>query len=81
MKQHTHLALIDKHLTDREFLVGDSITVADVWVAGLFKRALLLCPINASARAALPNLIRHCENIIQKDGLKEIFGPLVFHEE
>lgn len=69
------LNTINGHLATHEFLVGERITVADIYVAGLVLRA---CGINidTAARAGLPNLMRHMEAVLEQPVFEGIFPPI-----
>ncbi|EGN94729.1 hypothetical protein SERLA73DRAFT_143587 [Serpula lacrymans var. lacrymans S7.3] len=67
-------------LATRTFLVTERITLADIVVASSFQRAVGLA-IDASARAKLPNTIRHFETLANQPKLKEIFGETTYVEK
>ncbi|KAJ7220339.1 glutathione S-transferase C-terminal-like protein [Mycena pura] len=69
------LRTIDGHLARRTFLVGERITLADIYVASLVLRA---CGINVDAaeRKKLPHLMRHLETVINQPVFEGIFTPI-----
>ncbi|KAJ7505624.1 glutathione S-transferase C-terminal-like protein [Mycena galericulata] len=66
---------INGHLATRKFLVGERITLADIYVASLFLRA---CTINldTAERAKLPHLVRHMETVLNQPVFEGIFPPI-----
>ncbi|KAJ7503352.1 glutathione S-transferase C-terminal-like protein [Mycena galericulata] len=66
---------INGHLATRTFLVGERITLADIYVASLFLRA---CTINldTAERAKLPHLVRHMETVLNQPVFEGIFPPI-----
>ncbi|KAJ7108078.1 elongation factor 1-gamma [Mycena crocata] len=73
-RQLRGLYTLEKHISSRTFFVGERITLADIFVAGLVQRA---CSINIDTptRAKIPNLIRHLETIINQPTFANIFSP------
>jgi len=69
------LRTIDGHLARRTFLVGERITLADIYVASLVLRA---CGINVDTaeRKKLPHLMRHLETVINQPVFAGIFIPI-----
>ncbi|KAJ7146723.1 glutathione S-transferase C-terminal-like protein [Mycena epipterygia] len=69
------LNTINGHLATRTFLVGERITLADIYVASLVLRA---CGINIATaeRAKLPHLMRHLETVINQPVFEGIFHPI-----
>ena len=58
------LAYVDGEIGDREFLVGDTLTLADIAVASAFASALHACaPVDA---AVYPNLARYREAMLAR---------------
>ena len=79
-RQTRALKTVDAHLASNTFLVGERITLADLWVAALFQKAVG-ATVDAAARANLPNLVRHLETINNQPKLKEIYGDIVYAEK
>jgi len=85
---HTHLLerqtralkTVDAHLRDNTFLVGERITLADIWTATLIQKAVSMT-VDAAARPTLPNLMRHLETVSNQSNLKEIFGATEYAEK
>ncbi|KAJ7056838.1 glutathione S-transferase C-terminal-like protein [Mycena amicta] len=69
------LNTLNTHLATRTFLVGERITLADIYVAALVLRA---CGINVDTaeRKKLPHLIRHLETVINQPVFEGIFPPV-----
>ncbi|KAJ3009260.1 hypothetical protein NUW54_g2841 [Trametes sanguinea] len=64
---------LEAHLATRTFLVNERITLADIFMAAIIQRALLVT-LDAPLRAQFPNIIRHFETIVNQPQLKDIFG-------
>jgi elongation factor 1-gamma len=54
------LTVIEEHLSDKTFLVGERVTIADVLVASAIHNAFCHL-IDAPVRAKLPNVVRYVE--------------------
>ncbi|KAJ7628743.1 glutathione S-transferase C-terminal-like protein [Roridomyces roridus] len=71
------LRVLNSHLAQRTFLVGDALTLADIFIAALVLRA---CGINIATaeRAKLPHLVRHMEMVLNQPVFVEagIFPPI-----
>ncbi|KAJ2921656.1 hypothetical protein H1R20_g15443, partial [Candolleomyces eurysporus] len=61
-RQTRALNTLEQHISTRTFFVGERITLADLWVAVIFQKAVGLT-VDAAARTKLPNLVRHLETI------------------
>ncbi|KAF8900157.1 elongation factor 1-gamma [Gymnopilus junonius] len=72
--------ILEAHLSTRTFFVGERITLADIYVAGLIQKAVA-SSLDAALRAKLPNLIRHLETIVNQPKLKDIFGETTYVEK
>ncbi|KAF9034031.1 glutathione S-transferase C-terminal-like protein [Panaeolus papilionaceus] len=79
-RQLRSLKSLNAHLKSNTFFVGERITLADLFVAGLFQRAVE-STVSANARALLVYLMRHFETITQHPQLKDIFGETKFTEK
>ncbi|KAF9529880.1 glutathione S-transferase C-terminal-like protein [Crepidotus variabilis] len=74
------LETLEKHLSKCTFLVGERITLADIYVAVIVHKGLGEV-IDPALRPKLTNLIRHTETIANQPKLKEIFGELTFAQK
>ncbi|OWZ70475.1 hypothetical protein AYX14_04085 [Cryptococcus neoformans] len=74
------LNVIDSILAKRTFLVGERVTLADIFVATA-ATSIFTTWFDAPARAKVPNLLRFVETIINHPKLKEIFTPIEFSEK
>ncbi|KAF7311946.1 Glutathione S-transferase C-terminal-like protein [Mycena indigotica] len=74
-QQFRGLTTLNAHLATRTFLVGERITLADIYVAALTLRA---CGINVdtAARKKIPHLMRHLETLIHQPIFEGIFFPV-----
>jgi elongation factor 1-gamma len=74
------LETLNAHLSTRTFFVGERITLADIFIAGVIQKAVAIT-IDAPLRAKIPNLIRHLETIVNQPKLKDIFGETTYVEK
>ncbi|KZT00622.1 elongation factor 1-gamma [Laetiporus sulphureus 93-53] len=74
------LHTLEQHLATRTFLVTERITLADIALASVvqYQTPFLL---DAPLRAKYPNVIRHCETIVNQPSMKDAFGPLELCEK
>ncbi|GLB44431.1 putative elongation factor 1-gamma [Lyophyllum shimeji] len=79
-RQTRALKTLNAHLATRTFFVGERITLADLFVAGVLMRAAGYT-LDAPLRAEVPHLIRHFETIINQPKLKDIYGPVAYIEK
>ncbi|TEB33915.1 elongation factor 1-gamma [Coprinellus micaceus] len=79
-RQTRALKTINQHLASNTFLVGERVTLADLWVAVLFQKAVGLT-VDAAARKNLPNLVRHLETVANQPKVKDIYGEIVYAEK
>ncbi|KAF5376646.1 hypothetical protein D9615_007879 [Tricholomella constricta] len=79
-RQTRALKTLDAHLATRTFFVGERITLADIFVAGVLQRAVTVT-VDAAVRAGIPHLVRHLETIVNQPQLKDIFGPVEYLEK
>ncbi|KAJ7501060.1 glutathione S-transferase C-terminal-like protein [Mycena galericulata] len=59
----------------RTYFVGDSLTIADIYIATMMQRA---CSINLGTqiRAQIPNIMRHMEHVLNfTPEFRQIYGP------
>ncbi|KAJ2931930.1 hypothetical protein H1R20_g5157, partial [Candolleomyces eurysporus] len=79
-RQTRALNTLEQHISTRTFFVGERITLADLWVAVIFQKAVGLT-VDAAARTKLPNLVRHLETIANQPLVKDIYGPINYAEK
>ncbi|GAA5913134.1 uncharacterized protein JCM6883_006535 [Sporobolomyces salmoneus] len=68
-----HLAYLEKHLSSRTFLVGERITIADLFVAISLSFGFAKV-LDAEFRATLPNTMRFFNTVINQENVKSIVG-------
>ncbi|KAG6856138.1 hypothetical protein H0H87_007143 [Tephrocybe sp. NHM501043] len=74
------LQTLNNHLASRTFFVGERITLADIFIAGVTFRAASVS-FDAAARAKYNHVTRHLETVINQAQLKDIFSPVEFVEK
>ncbi|KAG6826861.1 hypothetical protein H0H92_014119 [Tricholoma furcatifolium] len=79
-RQLRALKTLDAHLASRTFFVGERITLADVYIAGIVFRAVAVT-LGASERTQVPNLVRHLETVVNQPQVKDIFGTINYAEK
>ena len=79
-RQTRALNTLEQHISTRTFFVGERITLADLWVAVIFQKAVG-ATVDAAARAKLPNLVRHLETIANQPLVKDLYGPINYAEK
>jgi len=67
------ISIINQHLEDRTYLVGDKIALADLTLVSVINWALLET-LDKVRRAKYPNVVAHFELISTETSLKELFG-------
>ncbi|WVN91025.1 uncharacterized protein L203_106272 [Cryptococcus depauperatus CBS 7841] len=72
--------VIDTILATKTFLVGDRITLADIFIVNSFI-TIFSAWFDAPARAKVPNVVRYVETVVNHPKLVEIFTPLEFIEK
>lgn len=65
--------VIEKFLVTRTFLVGQRITLADIFLANHLVRPFATC-LDASWRAAHPNILRHFNTIVHQPNFIAVLG-------
>lgn len=74
------LAVLENHLADKTYLVGDKITLADITIA-----STLVYPFkfvaDASYRAAFPNVIRWFNTLVHQPAFEAVVGTVVFADK
>ncbi|KAJ7493540.1 elongation factor 1-gamma [Mycena latifolia] len=73
-RQLRGLYTLEKHISTRTFFVGERITLADIYIAGLLQRACKVT-LDTPTRAKLPNLFRHLETIVNQPVFANVFQP------
>jgi len=74
------VATLEKHLSTRTFLVGDRITIADIFAAA----ALQICyrfVLDPEHRKHNPNTLRFLNTIVNQASMKSVFGEVVLCEK
>ncbi|WVO16046.1 hypothetical protein L204_103711 [Cryptococcus depauperatus] len=72
--------VIDTILATKTFLVGERITLADIFVVTSLTN-IFTSWFDAPARAKVPNVIRYVETVVNHPKLVDIFTPLEFVEK
>eukprot|EP01042_Synura_sphagnicola_P014004 gene14004-17721_t len=74
------LKVLENHLADKTYLVGEKITLADITVA-----STLVYPFkfvaDASFRGAFPNVIRWFETLVHQPAFEAVVGLVTFAEK
>lgn len=74
------LAVLEKHLSDKTYLVGHKITLADITVA-----TTLVYPFkfvaDAAFRAPFPNVIRWFNTVVNQPQFENVIGTVTFAEK
>lgn len=68
----------ESHLRLRNFLVGHSLTLADVFLVGILTEAFSMAVDKKSRDANFPNLQRYVSLILQMPCFASVFGPAQF---
>jgi len=79
-RQDRSLNTLNQFLSTRTFLVGERITLADLFVASAIFRAVSIS-VDAPLRAKFPHVVRHLETVVNQPKIKDIFGPIEFVEK
>ncbi|KAL1407137.1 hypothetical protein Q8F55_006551 [Vanrija albida] len=74
------LQVLDKVLLKKTFLVGERITLADVFVASAVANAFAGL-IDAPLRAKIPNVVRYVNTVIRSPKLAKVYEGLEFAEK
>lgn len=67
------LATLDKELSTRTFLVGERITLADIWTAQSIQLGCTFL-LDTALRAQYPNVIRHMETVMNQPKIVDVMG-------
>jgi len=68
------LAVLEKHLSDRTFLVGERISLADITAVTILGLAFVNL-LDPEHRKQNPNTLRFYETVTNHPAMKDIFGP------
>ena len=80
-KLEQRLATLNKVLEDKTFLVGDRMTLADIFVASaVFSAFTGRGHVDKATRAKYGNVARHMETIVKNPKLVEVFGEFEYVE-
>ncbi|KAG5723554.1 Elongation factor 1-gamma, partial [Termitomyces sp. T112] len=79
-RQLRALKTLNAHLATRTFFVGERITLADVYIAGILLRASEVT-VDVSVRSEITHLARHLETVANQPQIKDIFGPVKYVEK
>ncbi|KZO92105.1 glutathione S-transferase C-terminal-like protein [Calocera viscosa TUFC12733] len=74
-----HLEILDMHLKDQKFLVGHSLTIADLTLATIVQQAFSTL-VDAPARNKLGNLVRWYETVVSLPPVKDVYGETAYIE-
>jgi elongation factor 1-gamma len=75
------LATLNKVLEDKTFLVGDRMTLADIFVASaVFSAFTGRGHVDKATRAKYGNVARHMETIVKNPKLVEVYGEFEYVE-
>ncbi|KIY66185.1 elongation factor 1-gamma [Cylindrobasidium torrendii FP15055 ss-10] len=66
------LTTLNLHLASRTFLVGERLTIADLFVAALIQKATT-ATLDSELRAKFPHTIRHLETVANQPAIKAIY--------
>ncbi|KAG8989989.1 hypothetical protein FRB95_012920 [Tulasnella sp. JGI-2019a] len=76
----TGVDILEAHLKNRTYLVGERITLADIYVAADLK--LLFGSLgDAQFRSRIPNTVRFFNTIVNHPKMKHVFGEVAFIEK
>ncbi|KIJ64742.1 hypothetical protein HYDPIDRAFT_89451, partial [Hydnomerulius pinastri MD-312] len=79
-RQARSLKYLNEHLSTRTYLVSDTITLADIVLAGVTWRAGRIS-VGAVARQQYPRVFEHFHTVVSDPRIKDIFGEPGFTEE
>ncbi|KZT53460.1 putative translation elongation factor eEF-1B gamma subunit [Calocera cornea HHB12733] len=72
-----HLEILDAHLKDNTFLVGNNLTIADLTLATIVQQAFTTL-VDRSARAKLPSLVEWYDSIVNLPTVKDVYGETAY---
>lgn len=72
------LASIEAHLKLRNFLVGHSLSLADVILVGVLAHAFAMAVDKKSRDANLPNVTRYVSLVLSMPAFAAVYGPVTF---
>ncbi len=67
------LNYLEAFLADKTFLVGERITIADIFVASVLARGFELV-LDAEVRATIPNVLRHFNTVVHQEHFLAVLG-------
>lgn len=73
------LEALDQILLKKTFIVGERLTIADIFIATSLTNAFTSV-IDASLRAKIPNTVRYCNTVIRHPKIAKVFGTVEFIE-
>lgn len=73
------LETLDKILLKKTFIVGERLTIADIFLATALTNAYTAL-IDASLRAKVPNTVRYANTVIRHPKIAKVFGKVEFIE-
>jgi len=74
------IGTVNDHLEGKTYLVGDSITLADLTLASAMALALAYT-LDEEQRAKYSGVVKHFELIVEKPSLKDVFGEIKYTEK
>ncbi|WVQ72335.1 hypothetical protein IAR50_001886 [Cryptococcus sp. DSM 104548] len=74
------IQVINEILLDQTFLVGERITLADIFIVTALTN-IFTSWFDAAARAQVPNVVRYVNTVVGHPKLQAIFTPLEFTEK
>lgn len=74
------LQALDKILLKKTFIVGERLTIADIFVATSLTNAFTSL-IDASLRAKIPNTVRYCNTVVRHPKIAKVFGNVEYIEK
>ena len=76
---HERLGFLEKHLTRNTYLVGDSLSLADIFFAGIMTRGFASV-LDSSVRAKYPAFMKWHSVIINQPFYKAVNQPVLIDE-
>jgi len=74
------LKVLEQHLSTQAFLVGSSITLADITFATSI-RTVVAMVLGVDERKQFPNVVKHFESITAHVKLVELYAPITYTEK
>lgn len=76
----SQLGFVNKHLEGKKYLVGDSLTIADIYFVALFERFFTFA-FSKAQREQLPNLTTYMTTLVNSAPFNSCMRPMSFGEE